>query len=381
PPGPLAGPGLVFVGERDCRVEEAELDTSSLAPGQVVLELEISVVSAGTEVANFTGLDPRTRIAGSWNTYPHRPGYGAVGTVVAVGPPAPGLDPSIAVGERAFGICRHARYALCDATKRPIVPLLAGDDARTMVLARMASVSITALRKAAGVELGATAAVVGLGLVGNFAAQLLRLSGMTVLGIDVVEERVEMARRSGLRAALVEPPGAPPPGAGAGPPASPPGAGEPSELAAAESRGAASAREVVESELGGAADLVVEASGVPDAVMTAVSLAREGADVVLLGSPRGAFHSDVAELLYEIHHSGIRLVGALEWLLPLRGAPRQSRWSLCEDYVTIFDLIRRGELRTAGLVTDVVPPGRAQEMYTRLADRDPAIGAVLFDWR
>ena len=92
----LSGPGLVFVGERDCKLEEVSVDEGSLGPGEVVVDLEVSIVSAGTEVANFTGLDPRTRVPGSWNEYPHRPGYGAVGSLVALGPPSPGLDHGLA---------------------------------------------------------------------------------------------------------------------------------------------------------------------------------------------------------------------------------------------------------------------------------------------
>ena len=108
----LSGPGLVFVGKRDCKVEEAQVDEKLLGPGEVVVDLEVSIISAGTEVANFTGLDPRTRIPGSWNEYPHRPGYGAVGKIVAVGPPAQGPDRGLAVGDRVFAICRHARYTI-----------------------------------------------------------------------------------------------------------------------------------------------------------------------------------------------------------------------------------------------------------------------------
>ena len=70
----LSGPGLVFVGERDCKVEEAQVDEKLLGPGEVVVDLEVSIISAGTEVANFTGLDPASRIPGSWNEYPTGPG-------------------------------------------------------------------------------------------------------------------------------------------------------------------------------------------------------------------------------------------------------------------------------------------------------------------
>lgn len=344
----LNGPGLVFVGERDCQVEEVHVDETSLAPGEVVLDLEVSVISAGTEVANFTGLDPRVRVPGSWNAYPHRPGYGAIGDIVAVGPPSPGPDRDLAAGDRVFAICRHARYAIADTARRPIVKISPGDDARSIVLGRMASVSITALRKSAHVELGACAVVVGLGLVGNFATQLLQLSGMKVLGLDRAEARVDMARGTGLDAVLTT---------------------EGDE------------RKAVENALGKGADLVVEASGVPDSVPTAVTLARDGGEVVLLGSPRGVYSDDATKLLYQIHSRGIRLIGALEWLLPLDSGPWQARWSLQDDYGTLFDLLRQGQLKTAGLVTDVVPPSQAQEVYTRLADREPGMGAVLFDWR
>ena len=169
------GPGLVFDRANECSVETARLDSSELQPGQVIVEVEVSVVSAGTEVANFTGLDPATRVPGSWNYFPHRPGYGAIGHIVALGPPAPSLDPNLEIGDRVFAICRHARYGVVETSNRPIVPLLVEDDAETMVLSRMASVAITAVRKASSLDLGGGAVVIGLGLVGNFAAQLLQL--------------------------------------------------------------------------------------------------------------------------------------------------------------------------------------------------------------
>ena len=199
----FSGPGLVFVGERNCQVEEAVVDGSSLRAGEVVVELEVSIVSAGTEVANFIGLDPGTRAPGSWNAYPHRPGYGAVGRVVALRPGLAEPPASVTVGDRVLAICRHARYAVADLSLRPIVPVLPDDDARTMVLARMASVAFTAVRKASRLDLGGTAVVIGLGLVGNFAAQLLGLSGLKVLCVDRAEDRVEMGRATGLTCMLL----------------------------------------------------------------------------------------------------------------------------------------------------------------------------------
>ena len=342
------GPGLVFDRANECSVETARLDSSELQPGQVIVEVEVSVVSAGTEVANFTGLDPGTRVPGSWNYFPHRPGYGAVGHIVALGPPAPGLDPNLEIGDRVFAICRHARYGVVETSNRPIVPLLAEDDAETMVLSRMASVAITSVRKASSLDLGGRAVVIGLGLVGNFAAQLLQLSGLSVLGLDRSAPRVELAKGVALTAVLV-------------------GEGE--------------EREVVEAVLGSLPDLVIEASGIPDSSPTAVALARDGGEVILLGSPRGVFSGDATQMLSNIHIRGIHLIGALEWLMPLHVGPWQGRWSLYDDYLALFDLVRSGRLRTSGLVTDAVPPADAPDMYTRLAAHEPGIGGVLFDWR
>jgi threonine dehydrogenase-like Zn-dependent dehydrogenase len=351
------GPGLVFAGERDCRVEEVSVDEEALQPGELVVEVELSVVSAGTEVANFTGLDPRVHVPGEWNAYPHRPGYGAVGTVVAKAPPlspivSPQTDPpgpAYSVGQRVFVICPHARYAVVRPTERPVVPLLAGDDPATMLLARMASVSLTALRKVSRTDVGATAAVLGLGLVGNFAAQLFALAGLEVLGLDQDADRVAMATGVGIRA--IE----------AGP-------GE--------------ERSTVLGHFPTGADIVVEASGNPDAVPVALTLGRDGSEVVLLGSPRGRFGGDATAMLSEVHHRGIRLIGALEWLLPLApGTPWQARWSLYEDYGVLFSLLRQAKLSTAGLVSHVAPPREAQEIYSRLAAHEPGMRAVLFDWR
>ena len=59
----------------------------------------------------------------------------------------------------------------------------------------------------------------------------------------------------------------------------------------------------------------------------------------------------------------------------------KDAWSLYDDYLALFDLVRSGRLRTSGLVTDIVPPADAPDMYTRLAAHEPGIGGVLFDWR
>ena len=302
------GNGLVFVKPFRCEVEVVEFSSDDLAPGELLIENECSVISAGTEVANYTGLDPGTHTAGSWNHYPWRPGYGSVGRVVAMGAAVGSEGPEYAIGDRVFATSPHARFAKVVPGWRPVIKIREDDDSQRVVLGRMASVATTALRKASNVYVGGSVMVIGLGLVGNFAAQFFQLAGMHVAGMDLSAYRVRMAEQTGTRAMVV-------------------------------STDATSDTILRLLDTDQRPDVIVEASGVPAAVSLAVSLARDGGDVVLLGSPRGVFSGDATKMLSEVHHRGIRIVGALEWLMPLRSGAWQARWSLYEDYVELFDML------------------------------------------
>src|SRR5438270_6711775 len=85
---------------------------------QVLIKVDRTIVSAGTELANYIGLDPDTRIPGMWCAYPWRPGYGGIGRIVAVGPDVRHLS----VGQRVYGIFHHATYVVEDTASRMLVP-------------------------------------------------------------------------------------------------------------------------------------------------------------------------------------------------------------------------------------------------------------------
>src|SRR5580704_19002247 len=73
-----------FMSPRECVVEEIDLGSEPLRGGQFLLETEYSVISVGTELANYAAIDPGVFQSGSWNEYPSTPGYGAVGRVVGI---------------------------------------------------------------------------------------------------------------------------------------------------------------------------------------------------------------------------------------------------------------------------------------------------------
>ncbi len=344
--GTFSGRELIFRRERCCEIGVAGPDPDTLGPGQLLVEVRYSLISQGTELANFTGLDPGTREAGSWNCYPHRPGYASTGTVVAAGPPAGGA-PAFTTGDQVFAITNHARYGVADTTTRPVIKLRDDDDQRTLILCRMAAVAMTAIRKSSSVDLGGHAVVVGLGLVGYFAAQLLHLGGMGVLGIEASAARREAAAAAGLRVGTAD---------------------------------AITDVRVHRTGRMDGPDLVIEATGSPAGLRLALELVRDGGEVVLLGTPRGTSTSDTTNLMSAIHYRGLRLTGALEWLLPLHSSPWSARWSLYDSYHTLIGLLRSGALALGGWQVRTVSPDEAQAVYSELAEGPPRAHAVVFDW-
>ena len=125
-------------------------------------------------------------------------------------------------------------------------------------------------------RLGETVVVLGLGLIGQFAAQLARVAGARpVIGVDLFPNRVEIAQAGGICAL------------------------NPNESDVAQTVNAVTA--------GRMAEVVIEATGNPAVIPQALELAGDGGRVVLLGSPRGTVEIDPYSA---VHHKGVSLIGA-----------------------------------------------------------------------
>ena len=162
------------------------------------MRAEHSIISAGTEGSFYTNLmadvppvyRPRPTI------YPARTGYGHLGVVEALGPAESGGSPPLRPGQRVLSFSRHASVVRCDA-RRFALPVPPDADGRRVVFTRMAGVAITALRVSTA-SAGDSVAVIGLGLVGNLAAQLFQIAGCRVIGFDLSPRRLELARACGV---------------------------------------------------------------------------------------------------------------------------------------------------------------------------------------
>ncbi len=334
---------VVITGPGQVEVRPGELDLSTIGPHQVVIETECSVISAGTELANYTGTEPRVFEKGSWCAYPWRPGYGNVGIVRAAGQSVTNAR----VGERVFTFAEHSSL-VCYSDEKLIFPVPAGMDPALAAATRMAGVSITALLVST-LENDPWVVVFGLGMVGNLAAQIFRLRGCRVIGVDPLSARRELARRCGIGQTI---------------------GGEGDQVT-----------EQIRRITGGAlGDIVVESVGHSAVALQAVGATAALGQLVLLGSPRAPVRTNLTEFLSDVHLRGIRVQGALEWRWPTYPDPF-GRLSHFTKFEMIFAWIQRGLLQLEPLISHRLPPTRIVEAYNGLRDRPEVFTGVVLDWR
>jgi threonine dehydrogenase-like Zn-dependent dehydrogenase len=329
---------IVFTSPWNAEFKDVELATEGLKPGQAVIRTEASILSAGTESAILAGTES------SWAPLPYIPGYGAVGRIQETGP---GLE-HLTKGDLVFSHSKHASASLSDVM---IVKVPEGLPARKAVFTRMAQVSITALR-VADVALGDFVTVYGLGLVGNLAAQFFTLAGCEVIGIDLAEDRLSLAQQCGIRHVV---------------------------------DGRSDVNQEVFRITGGAlCRAVVEATGVPSIAPKAAELVGPLGDLVLLGSPRGEYMTNLTDFLNRSHLWGngcVTVKGAHEWRFPVeKGTSGHVRFSFQNNAECIFRLLADDRLKINPLTTMVADPADAQAVYAGVRAKKPECVGVVFDW-
>ncbi|MBL8878182.1 MAG: bi-domain-containing oxidoreductase [Phycisphaerales bacterium] len=126
-------------------------------------------------------------------------GYSLAGVVEQVGA---GVD-EFRVGDRVAcageGIACHAEFVSVPRNLCVTVP--DGVDLRDAAFATVGAIAMNGVRQA-GVSLGDTVIVLGLGLVGLIGVQLLKAAGCRVIGIDLDSEKLRLAKACGADLAL-----------------------------------------------------------------------------------------------------------------------------------------------------------------------------------
>jgi 2-desacetyl-2-hydroxyethyl bacteriochlorophyllide A dehydrogenase len=326
---------ILFTGRNEVTVTSAEFD-AELLPDQILVETMYSFVSTGTELAKLTGLQTVH--------YPLTPGNRAVGRVAAIGA---AVD-DVAVGDIVMAHTPHVSHAITNGFRVRVPKAV---DAKDAAAAALALVAMTSVRVSAP-ELGDRVAIVGLGGVGLIAAQLFLAAGLEVVGVDASEGRLGLARECGV-SSLVH------------------------------GGRATTVDDVLRLTGEAGADIVVEATGLPQLVEPALNMAKRGGQLVLLGSPRGVVEANLTPILNHVHlwqeHGTVTIKGAHEWQFPLY-SDAFTRHSIQRNAETIFSLIERGKLDLSKAIGRIVAPSAAPQAYEGMLTKPDEWAGVLFDW-
>ncbi len=332
---------VIFEGAWQVAVREESLKVE-LGQREVLIETLYSVVSPGTELACLSGKE-------SWFPFPRTPGYAQVGRVAAIGSEVKEWK----TGELAVNYGGHQRYQVHNLENRGDFTLAVGDAAVAPELAaftRMATIAFTGVR-VSSIELGDSVAVLGMGVVGNLAAQLAQLAGGFVVAMDANDRRLEQARACGLANTLN------------------PRAGDP-------------AAELKRLSGGEGVRTVIDATGSPRAAVGALPWIAKDGELILLGSPRGECQGDLTDLLNYVHlapRGCITLKGAHEWRYPLHRDPFVKH-SLERNSQIVLRLLAEKRLDPRGLITHTVAPRQAPEVYAGLREKPEEYLGVVIDW-
>jgi threonine dehydrogenase-like Zn-dependent dehydrogenase len=166
-----------------------------LRPGTVLVEVKSCLISPGTELAGV----PAARKEPNAEAGPRPFGYGNAGVVLEVGAGVEGVAPGDRLACMGGGYALHATHALVPINLTCPIPEAQSFDEASF--AHLAATALHAVRRTQ-VEFGQNVAVFGLGLVGQIAAQLARLSGAHVMAVDRLAQRLEAAVKCGADLAV-----------------------------------------------------------------------------------------------------------------------------------------------------------------------------------
>lgn len=333
----MKGKQIVF--ERKGRAVLADMEVPQPGAGEIVIENDYTVISAGTERANLVQLANTVTAA---RGFPFYPGYSGAGRVCVIGD---GVD-DFKIGDRV--VVKWGGHR--SHTIKPAKDILRIDDSSIALLdaafAPIAAFSFLGVRKLK-IELGESAMIAGLGILGIFAVQVAALSGaIPVLALDFDAARRDLAVQLGAAEAFA-----------------------PDEANVIESIKAATG--------GGGPNAVVEVTGSAAALQQALEYIAWEGRISLLGCTRVS--DKLIDYYKYVHKRGIALIGAHSFTRP-RHESAPGRWTERNDYEAFLKLVGAGKLQTRPLISEIVSPEDAPAVFARLADAENAPLGIVFDW-
>ncbi|WP_027883080.1 zinc-binding dehydrogenase [Meiothermus rufus] len=341
------GRQIVFTAPGQVALEDTP--DPPLQPDEVRLRTLFSGISAGTELTQYRGSNPylHKRFDAARRlfledrpgpAYPLRGvGYEQVGEVVEVGSEVRGVR----IGQRVWGSWGHRSHVVLAGSQTASRVMPEGVDPRLGVFARIGAVALNAVHDA-DIHLGEVVALFGMGVLGLIALQLARLSGATVIAVDGLEKRLNLARQLGAEHLI-------------------------------DFRQTHPGKAIKDLTQGRGADVSLELSGSYAALHEAIRATAYNSRVVAAGFLQGEGMG--LRLGEEFHHNRIELVSSQTQGISPRLA---HRWDRLRQEQTIMQLAAQGRLQLLPLITHTFPFEQIAAAY-QLLDQQPgeAVQVVL----
>ena len=317
------------------KVDIETFDVPPVGDDEVLVATDCTLISPGTERAFLLGL-PNAQ-----GRYPSRPGYSNIGTVIETGKAVKDW----AVGDRVASTQGHTSHFITAPYRLLKVPST-DVPAEETVFFNLGAIALQGVRKAR-IELGEATLVLGQGLIGLLAVQLAKLSGaVPLIAADLTDSRLERSETMGADVTL-----------------------NPEEANFSEQlRGATN---------GDGPAVIIEATGHPDAITTALEAAGQDARMVLLASTRGETPS--VNFYRDVHKKGLILYGAHNSVRP-RQDSSPNFWTLEADSLLLLSLIAQKRFNVTPLISHRVPGKDAPKAYQLLMAWNPGLLGVVLQW-
>ena len=309
--------------------------------GEVLVETLFSAISAGTEKANIMG-NLSVSPGGGQSPWPRVLGYSSCGIISEVGEDVTDLK----IGDRVIVFwSQHKKYKIIPAKNVVKIEddIVSSEEAALMFISTF---PLAAIRKTR-LEIGESALVMGLGILGQFAVKYLKAAGEApIIAADPVESRRMDALSFGADYAF-----------------------DPLDKDFAEK---------VRSVSGGGVNVCIEVTGVGEGLNGALDCMARFGRVALLGCTRDK--NFLVDYYHKVHSPGISLIGAHTMARPEEES-HPGCFTHRDDIRTALKLCALGRVNFKDIIKEINSPADCTKVYERLVnDKNFPIG-VIFDWR
>ncbi len=330
---------IVFTAPNTVELIESEFN-DIINENEVVVRLCYSTISSGTERANLMGNDSVSIHTTAEIPFPRYCGYSSSGIVEKIGKNVN----SVAVGDAvAVSWSTHSKYVI---TQENNIHKIEFEDIslQEAALMHIATFPMLGIRKCR-LEIGESAIVVGLGVLGIIAIKLLKAAGAyPIIAADIDPAKLDQALEIGADYAFNS----------------------------ADSDFADNVKRVTN----GGVNVAIEVTGIGKALDSTLDCCAKFARVALLGCTR---NSDFTiDYYHKVHGPGVSLIGANTNSRP-EFESSVGAWTTHDDAMAMLNMIHGKRFEFKDLIEEVHSPADAVAVYDRLV-KEKAFPIVQFDW-